>query len=624
MSLHGINLSLAWVGYEKTLLSTLLTTGLTTTEILSFFSGPAFQAWNRFGNIQRSWGGTLPLSWIEDQQLLQKKIVRRMVELGITPVLPAFTGFVPEELRRVAPNANITQGSGYWAEVFPAGYSNDSFLSPTDPLFTTLQHTFLTIQSAYYGNVTHIYTLDQYNENNPASGDPSYLANVSRATYQSLHSFDSNAVWMLQGWLFYALSPFWTQDRIEAYIGGVPQNDSMLILDLFSESFPQWEKTHQYHGKAWIWCQVHGYGGTLGLYGQIHNITNSSIDAFRASEKMVGVGNVMEGQEGSGLMYELLLDQAWDAGPIDTEDYFRSWVDRRYHISGDDHPMPGEIYEAWDILRTTAYNNTNLSLADSVPKSLLEMQPNITEFHGRLGQSLTVDLYNPDDLFRAWKLLYHASLVAPRLWEDEGWKFDMVDVTRQVLAERFRLIYVGLIGKYEEGMDVEGDGEALKEILRSVDGVLSTSSYFRLETWVDSAVSSSPTSSLADSSSLVAVSCSALPDLNLTPTQGFFAYNAINQITIWGPTGQIEDYASKSWAGLVRGYYLPRWEMFLEYIGDVKVSAYNATEIKGRLMAFEEEWQWKGDVGDGNGLKGQDGERELKDLVEELVRQFDL
>ncbi|KAB8298656.1 hypothetical protein EYC80_000834 [Monilinia laxa] len=624
MSLHGINLSLAWVGYEKILLSTLLTTGLTTTEILSFFSGPAFQAWNRFGNIQRSWGGTLPLSWIEDQHLLQRKIVKRMVELGITPVLPAFTGFVPEELRRVAPNANIINGSGYWSEIFPAKYSNDSFLYPTDPLFTTLQHTFLTIQSEYYGSVTHIYTLDQYNENNPASGDPSYLASVSRGTYQSLQSFDSKAVWMLQGWLFYALSPFWTQERIEAYIGGVPNNESMLILDLFSESFPQWENTHQYYGKPWIWCQVHGYGGTLGLYGQIYNITNSSIEAFRASEKMVGMGNTMEGQEGNGLMYELLLDQAWDTISIDTEDYFKSWVDKRYHISGEDQKIPGEAYEAWDLLRTTAYNNTNLTLADSAPKSLLEMQPNITEFHGRLGQSLTVDLYSPNDLFRAWKLLYNASLVAPGLWEGEGWKFDMVDVTRQVLAERFKSVYVGLIGKYENGMNVEGDGEELKEILRSLDRVLSTSSHFRLDTWVHSAVSSSPISSLANSSLLVSFDHSSPPNLNLTQTQQFFAYNAINQITIWGPTGQIEDYASKSWAGLVGGYYLPRWEIFFEYIREVKITECNTTEIKRRLMVFEEEWQLEGVLDDGNDFKGEDGERGLKGLVEYLVRQFEL
>lgn len=627
MSLHGINLSLAWVGYEKTLLSTLLTLGLTTTEILSFFSGPAFQAWNRFGNIQGSWGGTLPLSWIEEQHLLQKKIVKRMVELGITPVLPAFTGFVPSALRRIAPNANIINGSD-WGNIFPVEYSNDTFLYPTDPLFTTLQHKFLSFQSEYYGNVTHIYTLDQYNENNPASGDLSYLRNVSRGTYESLQSFDPCAVWVLQGWLFYSLSSFWTQDRIEAYIGGVLKNESMLILDLFSESFPQWERTHYYYGKPWIWCQLRDYGGTLGLYGQIYNITNSLIEAFRESENMVGVGNTMEGQGGNGLMYELLLDQAWNIDPIDTENYFKSWVRKRYHIKGAKKRLPGEIYEAWDILRRTAYNNTNLTLADSVPKSLHELQPNITENHGRLGQSSTIDLYDPDDLFRAWELLYNASVSVPELWEDKGWKFDMVDITRQVLAERFKLEYVELIEKYKKGADISCDGDILIGILESLDDVLSASPHFRLDTWVNAAVSSAPlpastncSSTSINNSSLLFNSSTSILTSNLTPTQQFFAYNAINQITIWGPTGQIDDYASKSWGGLVRGYYLPRWKMFLEYIDEVRFEEFNTTEVKARLDSFELGWQFGGGTGY---VEGGDGRGNLKELVGELFEELEL
>ncbi|KAF7915552.1 uncharacterized protein EAE97_012191 [Botrytis byssoidea] len=459
MSLHGINLSLAWVGYEKTLLTTLLTIDLTTDEILSFFSGPAFQAWNRFGNIQRFWGGAIPLAWIEDQHLLQKKIVRRMVELGITPALPAFTGFVPRELRRVAPNANIINGSD-WGNLFPVEYSNDTFLYPTDPLFKTLQHTFLNVQSEYYGNVSHIYTLDQFNENIPASGDLSYLSNISRGTYESLQSFDPNAIWMLQGWLFYAASSFWTQDRVEAYLCGVLKSESMLIIDLFSESFPEWENTNQYYGKPWIWCQVHGYGGTTGIYGQIYNVTKSLIEAFRKSNKMIGMGNTMEGQDGNGLMYELLLYQAWHSNPIDTKDYFEAWVAKRYHIPGFKE-LPSEIHSAWEILRTTAYNNTNLTLADSLPKSLFDMRPNITENHGRLGQSLTIDLYDPADLFRAWSLLFNASVLVPELWDDDGWNYDIVDITRQVLAETFKLKYVDLIERYTAGIDFEETSKTL-------------------------------------------------------------------------------------------------------------------------------------------------------------------
>jgi alpha-N-acetylglucosaminidase len=65
LALRGVNLPLAWVGYEKILLETFQDLGLTNAEISSFFSGPAYQAWNRFGNIQGSWGEELPMEWIE-------------------------------------------------------------------------------------------------------------------------------------------------------------------------------------------------------------------------------------------------------------------------------------------------------------------------------------------------------------------------------------------------------------------------------------------------------------------------------------------------------------------------------------------------------------------------------
>jgi alpha-N-acetylglucosaminidase len=41
-------------------------------------------------------------------------------------------------------------------------------------------------------------------------------------------------------------------------------------------------------------------------------------------------------------------------------------------------------------------------------------------------------------------------------------------------------------------------------------------------------------------------------------------YNARNILTLWGPTGQINDYAKKEWGGLVRGYYRPRWNVLIE------------------------------------------------------------
>lgn len=202
MALHGINLPLAWLGYEKILFDTLQDAGFTEAQVIEFLSGPAFQAWNRFGNIQASWGGLLPKSWIDSQFELGKKIVARMVELGMTPALPAFTGYVPLAIKNIYPNASFARGNS-WAS-FADKYTKDTFLEPSDPLYSTLQKNFMSKQKEAFGNVTHIYTLDQFNEIEPLSGDLDYLSNISNATMQSLKSADPDAVWMMQGWLFYA------------------------------------------------------------------------------------------------------------------------------------------------------------------------------------------------------------------------------------------------------------------------------------------------------------------------------------------------------------------------------------------------------------------------------------
>jgi len=59
------------------------------------------------GNMH-GWGGPLPDSWHSQQVVLQHKILARMRVLGMTPVLPAFAGYVPDAIVRVYPSAKVT------------------------------------------------------------------------------------------------------------------------------------------------------------------------------------------------------------------------------------------------------------------------------------------------------------------------------------------------------------------------------------------------------------------------------------------------------------------------------------------------------------------------------------
>ncbi|KAF2967071.1 hypothetical protein GQX73_g6497 [Xylaria multiplex] len=574
MALRGINTALAWIGFEKIYIEVFREMGFSDSDLDEFISGPAFLAWNHFGNIQGSWGGSMPESWVEDQFALQLKIVERMVELGIKPILPAFPGYTPRSITQIFPSANVSNGSNW--ENFPTGYSNDTFLDPFDPLFEELQIRFMSKQKSYFGNVTNLWTLDQFNENNPASGDLGYLESVSQNTWKSLKAADPEAIWVMQGWLFASSSAFWTNDRIKAFLGGVTVDSDMLILDLFSESQPQWQRTNSFYGKPWVWCQLHGYGGNYGLYGQIMNVTVNSIEALDSSDNLVGFGLTPEGLEGNEIMYNLLLDQAWSESPIDTQKYFRDWVTTRYGASGVE--VSRGVYKAWEMLRSTVFNNTNL-VANAVPKSIFELVPSTSGLLNRTGHHPTLLNYDPAVVVTAWKLLYQAGTDEPALFSNPAYQYDLVDWTRQVIGNAFIPLYEQLIATYTAAdqrsreRKLKYQGKKLTQLLSTLDAVLATNENFRLSTWIRAARTTANTS-----------------DPNRSAIADFLEYQARNQVTLWGPTGQISDYASRSWSGLVGTYYLPRWQKFVDYLIATPPSDYDQKAFTAELVKWELSW----------------------------------
>jgi alpha-N-acetylglucosaminidase len=148
MALSGINLPLAFFGQEYVWLQVFEQLGVELDQALRFLGGPAFMALQRMGNIQ-AWGGPMPIEWIEKQKELQIGILKRARELGMIPVLPAFAGFVPPEMKLLYPDAKITLSDRWGA--FNSSYTPVRLVDPTDPLFQTIGELFLTKQTQVYG-----------------------------------------------------------------------------------------------------------------------------------------------------------------------------------------------------------------------------------------------------------------------------------------------------------------------------------------------------------------------------------------------------------------------------------------------------------------------------------------
>ena len=67
----------------------------------------------------------------------------------------------------------------------------------------------------------HVYNCDMFNEMTPKSNDVDYLRASSQAVIAAMREADPDAVWLMQGWLFYAHGRFWRQKQVDAYLSGV-------------------------------------------------------------------------------------------------------------------------------------------------------------------------------------------------------------------------------------------------------------------------------------------------------------------------------------------------------------------------------------------------------------------
>jgi len=296
------------------------------------------------------------------------------------------------------------------------------------------------------------------------------------------------------------------------------------------------------------------------------------------------------GQEGNEIMYDILLDQAWSKQPLNSASYFHDWVTSRYQGAAS---LPAGLYTAWDTMRKTVYNNTQLNIANAVTKSIFELSPNTTGLLNRTGHHPTTIQYNTNVLVGAWKDLYGAALSESSLWENTAYTFDLTDITRQVMANAFYPLYTSFVAAANSTNNTTYSkatatvvGSQMITLLSDIDAVLTASGHssFTLANWIASArswVSYTPT--LPDTTTNTSA---------ISQTAAFYEYNARNQITLWGPTGQISDYASKQWAGLISSYYVPRWELFVNYTMNSSTSANGASAALGKsLLAFEESWQ---------------------------------
>ncbi|GMH20615.1 hypothetical protein Nepgr_022456 [Nepenthes gracilis] len=594
MALQGINLPLAFTGQEAIWQKVFMDFNISKEDLHDFFGGPAFLAWARMGNLH-GWGGPLSQTWLDQQLLLQKQVISRMLELGMTPVLPSFSGNVPAALKTMFPAASITRlgdwntvdGDPRWCCTF--------LLDPADPLFVKLGEAFIKRQIKEYGDVTDIYNCDTFNENSPPTNDPAYISLLGAAVYKAMAKGDKDAVWLMQGWLFYSDSTFWKPPQRKALLHSVPFG-KMIVLDLFADVKPIWQTSSQFYGTPYVWCMLHNFGGNIEMYGVLESISSGPVDARTSKNStMVGVGMCMEGIEQNPVVYELMSEMAFRSERVQLVEWVKSYSHRRYGKGV--HQMEA----AWEILYRTIYNCTD-GIADHNTDFIVKFpdwEPSLSP-----SASVPVKYKKPRLLLlhrpkRYFLLESESSLPQAHLWYPT-WKvvnalrlfldartclagsltyrYDLVDLTRQVLSKLANEVYWKAIASYrkKDAKALGLQGQKFIQLIKDIDELLATDDNFLLGTWLESAkrLASNPRETRR------------------------YEWNARTQVTMWYDNtnttqSKLHDYANKFWSGLLVDYYLPRASTYFDRMLTSlrKNEAFRLDEWREEWISYSNEWQ---------------------------------
>ena len=550
MALHGINLPLAFTGVEGVWYNVLSKLGYEKKEINDFIAGPGFLAWWGMNNME-GWGGPNPDNWYKQQIALQQRILKRMKEYGIEPVLPGYSGMLPNNAKEKL-GLNVSD-PGTWCS-----YRRPAFLQPTDPKFQTIAALYYKEMDKLFGKANY-YSMDPFHEGGNTQGVD--LDAAGKAIMKAMKKTNPNAVWVAQAW---------QANPHTAMIKNLKQGD-MIVLDLFSESRPQWgDPQSTWYRKEgfgqhdWLYCMLLNFGANVGLFGKMDHVIDGFYKAKESpfGKTLKGVGMTMEGIENNPVMYELLCELPWRAEKFDKDQWLEGYVKARYGKS-----VPA-VQQAWKILSNSVYNCPDESTQEGTTESVLCARP--AEFIKHTSTWATSNVYyDAEDVTEAARLMLSA---ADGLKGNNNFEYDLVDVVRQAISEKGRQTHLEVMAAYRNG-DPYGFKRSTKKFLHIIDlqdELLSTRPEFMVGNWIKSA-----------------------RDLGQTPEErDLYEWNARTQITTWGnreaaDNGGLRDYSHREWSGVLKDFYKMRWEKYFNFLTD-KMNRKSPQNID--FYALEEAW----------------------------------
>ncbi|QQL44102.1 alpha-N-acetylglucosaminidase [Sulfuriroseicoccus oceanibius] len=525
LAINGYTHALVTAGLEKVWQQTLHELGYPEEKTRDCIANPAFAAWWHMGNLEGH-GGPLSQGLIDREAELGRKIVKRMRELGITPVHQGFVGLLPNGIDEHVEGLTLVP-QGHWV----GGFRRPTVLDPTTDAFQKIAEVWYRNLEDVYGARGEAFGGDLFHEGG-SHGNINVKA-AAKSVQHAMQTASPDSTWVLQ---------CWHHNPSDQLISGTnPQHTVVLQLSRNMRDGNNGAPLRTFQGRPWLWAELANFGGNHNLYGGnplVASLPSLLLNENRPLGDMAGLALLSEGVETNPFYYSLFFDAGWRAQDIDLQRWIPAYAERRY---GSAHPS---AVAALELLNRSVYSPEGIQ--EGCTESILCAKPRrdankaSTWATGRIS-------YDPMDVVHAAQQLLDA---APELSDQATYRYDLVDTTRQVLADLARPILAQTMEAYDREDIASFDlySQRFLDLIRDTDSLLASDHHWLLGTWLERAKAKGHT----------------LEEKRLMESA------ARKLITTWSnQSDALDDYSHRQWSGLMKDYYLVRWQTFFDVHGEV-------------------------------------------------------
>ncbi|HEV2320442.1 MAG TPA: alpha-N-acetylglucosaminidase [Verrucomicrobiae bacterium] len=547
LALKGVNLALMIEGQESAWIQTFKQFGYSDQAVREWVVDPAHLPWMEMDNME-SYGGPLSPQLVAHRLALGQKIIGRMRELGIEPVLPGYYGMVPPDFRQKFPGANVHL-QGDWVKL-----KRPDILDPNDPMFPKVAAAYYAAEQNLFGGA-NFYDADPFHEGGSTNNID--VPDAGRAIQKAM----GGAIWVLQSW---QLNP--RPEMLQAL-----DRNKTLVLDLYCEDHENWRLRNNFDGSPWLWCVINCFGGNTKLGGRLAWMAQGPDAALTDPNKgrLSGIGALMEGTGVNPVLWDMFWQNSWRANAPEVTSWLDSYAEKRYGAK-----IPA-AEQAWKILLDSAYNEPPAGTAHTVKPAVDSLptlvQPKLPPVMPEPVQNrpITQLHYNPMSLVEAWKLLLDAG---PQAQMSDGYRFDLCDVGRQVLANLSALYNQQIIAAFHahDAQSLRIASNKMLGLIRDMDELAGTRREWLLGAWIADARTWGASRDERD----------------------LCERNARELLTTWTRYDNITDYANRQWNGLLGDFYYHRWKIWLDAMNEAvdNNSDFDESAVDAKIRVWELGW----------------------------------